>query len=110
VKAVHERYTLILVTDELSPVRRLQVSRQSLRRAAGAAAFVGLVLVIGLVDYVRLRAQAIEVDSLRAEAVRNWGELAELGSEVGGLAKELERLRELERKVRVIANLPGVMR
>jgi murein DD-endopeptidase MepM/ murein hydrolase activator NlpD len=29
---------------------------------------------------------------------------------VGGLATELERLREFERKVRVIANLPGAMR
>ncbi len=109
-KAVHERYTLILVTDELSPVRRMQVSRQTLRRAAGAALAVAFVLVVGLVDYVRLRAQAVEVDTLRAEAVQNGTQLAELGSEVGGLAKELERLRELERKVRVIANLPGAMR
>ena len=65
---------------------------------------------MGLIDYVRLRAQAVEVDALRAEAVHNGSQLAELGSEVGGLAKELERLRELERKVRVIANLPGAMR
>jgi murein DD-endopeptidase MepM/ murein hydrolase activator NlpD len=109
-KAVHERYTLILVTDELSPVRRLQVSRRSIRRAAGAGLFTALLLTIGLVDWIRLRAQAVEVAVLREEAKRHQGELAELGSEVGGLADELERLRELERKVRVIANLPGAMR
>lgn len=109
-RAVHERYTLILVTDELSPVRRVQVSRTGLRRATGAAIATGLVLAIGLVDYVRLRSDAIEVDTLREEAVRHVGELSALGSEVGGLAEELERLREFERKVRVIANLPGAMR
>jgi hypothetical protein len=88
----------------------MQISRQTIKRALGAAAFAGLVLTIGLVDYVRLRAQAVEVDELRAEAVRNGSDLAALGTEVGGLTQEVERLRELERKVRVIANLPGAMR
>jgi len=110
VKAVHERYTLILVTDELSPVRRMQVSRQTIRRAVGAAIGVALLLTVGLIDYVRLRAHAIELDSLRAEAVRNGGQLVALGDQVTGLVKEVDRLRELERKVRVIANLPGAMR
>ena len=109
-KPIHQRYTLILVTDELSPVRRMQVSRGGLRRAAGAAIAVGLVLAVGLVDYVRLRLDAVDVVALQAEAVRQQGELVALGGEVGGLASELERLRELERKVRVIANLPGAMR
>ena len=109
-KPIHQRYTLILVTDELSPVRRMQVSRNGLRRVAGAAIAAGLLLAIGLVDYVRLRISAVDVVSLRAEASRQRGELVTLGGEVGGLALELERLRELERKVRVIANLPGAMR
>jgi murein DD-endopeptidase MepM/ murein hydrolase activator NlpD len=110
VKAVHERYTLILVTDELSPVRRVQVSRRSIKRALGAAAFAALLLLVGMIDWVRLRAEAVEVAVLREEAKRHQTELTTLGSEVGGLSDELERLRELERKVRVIANLPGAMR
>jgi len=109
-KAVHERFTLILVTDELSPVRRMQLSRQNLRRAAVAAGAALLLLAVGFIDYVRLRSDAVEVSVLREEAVRHRGELATLGSEVGNLSDELERLRELERKVRVIANLPGAMR
>jgi len=109
-KPVHQRYTLILVTDELSPVRRVQVSRSGLRRAVGAAIGAGLVLSIGLIDYVRLRSDAVDLVALRAEAARHQTELSTLGGEVGGLASELERLRELERKVRVIANLPGAMR
>jgi murein DD-endopeptidase MepM/ murein hydrolase activator NlpD len=109
-KAVHERYTLILVTDELSPVRRLQISRRTIQRALGGAALAALILTAGLIDWIRLRAEAVEVTVLREESKRHQGELAELGSEVGGLSQELERLRELERKVRVIANLPGAMR
>jgi murein DD-endopeptidase MepM/ murein hydrolase activator NlpD len=110
VKPIHQRYTLILVTDELSPVRRMHVSRRGLRRVVGAALASGLALAVGLVDYVRLRASAIDVVSLRADTLRQQSDLVALGGEVGDLASELERLRELERKVRVIANLPGAMR
>jgi murein DD-endopeptidase MepM/ murein hydrolase activator NlpD len=110
VKAVHQRYTLILVTDELSPVRRMQISRTGVRRGLGAAIAAGLVLAIGLVDYVRLRKDAVDVAALRIESQRHQGELTALGSTVGEIANELERLQEFERKVRVIANLPGAMR
>ena len=109
-KAVHERYTLILVTDELSPVRRVQLSRRSLRRAAGAALVASAVLALGAADYVRLRRERVDIAALRAEALRHGGELSTLGSELGGISQELERVRELERKVRVIANLPTAMR
>ena len=109
-KAVHERYTLILVTDELSPVRRVQLSRRGLRRAAAAALLASAVLALGMVDYVRLRRERVDVAALRALAQRHGGELSTLGSELGGISQELERVRELERKVRVIANLPMAMR
>ena len=47
-KPIHQRYTLILVTDELSPVRRMQVSRSGLRRVAGAAIAAALVIAVGI--------------------------------------------------------------
>jgi murein DD-endopeptidase MepM/ murein hydrolase activator NlpD len=50
------------------------------------------------------------MDRLEREAIESFRSVTSRGSEIGGLAKELERLRELERKVRVIANLPGAMR
>lgn len=109
-KAIHQRYTLILVTDELSPVRRMQVSRGGVRRVVGTAIVLAVLIAVGLVDYVRLRLDAVDVVALRAETTRQHAELVSLGGEVGGISLELDRLRELERKVRVIANLPGAMR
>jgi murein DD-endopeptidase MepM/ murein hydrolase activator NlpD len=110
VKAIHQRYTLILVTDELSPVRRMQVSRNGIRRVVGTAIALAVLIAVGLVDYVRLRVDAVDVVALRAETGRQHAELVSLGGEVGSISLELDRLRELERKVRVIANLPGAMR
>src|SRR5262245_3532803 len=88
----------------------MQLTRRSLRRAAGGALVAAAMLLIGVVDYVRLRSERVDVELLRAESLRHGGELSTLGDEVSGIARELERVQELERKVRVIANLPAAVR
>ncbi|MDX1650838.1 MAG: hypothetical protein R3263_13380, partial [Myxococcota bacterium] len=104
------RFTVILVPDETTDqVRRYRVSRHWLPRAAVAAG-VAVVLVAALVfDYVRLRRDAVEVEALRAESAAHQQDLERLGAQVGALEAEFGRLQELERKVRVIANLPGAI-
>ncbi len=108
-KAQHDEMNLILVTDELSPVRRFSLTRQRIQAAAIGAGALVLLLSIGIVDYVRLRINAVDVDALRAQTVEQQAELADLAGQVGTLSFEFDQLRELERKVRVIANLPGAV-
>jgi murein DD-endopeptidase MepM/ murein hydrolase activator NlpD len=108
-KAEHHEYNLILVSDEKSPVRRFTLTRKRIHQAMLGAGALALVTCIGLVDYVRLRIDAVDVAALRAQTVGQQDELAGLTTEVDGLKSEFAALRELERKVRVIANLPGAV-
>jgi murein DD-endopeptidase MepM/ murein hydrolase activator NlpD len=102
--------TLLVMAGETSPVRRLRVKRAWFKQAAIAG---GLTIAamggIGI-DYVRLRLDAVDVESMRAETSRRRAELEALKAEIGGLSQQFEAIRELERKVRVIANLPAAMR
>lgn len=102
--------TLLVMTGETSPVRRLRIRRAWFQQAAIGA---GLALVafggVGI-DYVRLRRDAIDVDRMRAEAARQHDELEALRGQVTGISQQFEEIRELERKVRVIANLPDSVR
>lgn len=108
-KAQHNDYNLILVSDELSPVRRFRLTRKRIRTVGIAAGALLVVVALGFVDYVRLRIDAVDVVGLRETTAIQQGELTELASQVGELSVEFGRLRELERKVRVIANLPGAV-
>ncbi len=108
-KAQHQAYNLILVSDEKSPVRRFTLTHQRIRQVVVGSAALVLVLCIGLIDYVRLRIDAVDVVALRSRTVEQQEQLAGLASEVGTLKSEFDALRELERKVRVIANLPGAV-
>jgi murein DD-endopeptidase MepM/ murein hydrolase activator NlpD len=104
-----DRVTLILVPDECSPVRRFQVPRALLRYGVWGVA-LGLVLgTAGFADWVRLRFEAFDVAALRAKTAEDQEQLAGLARDLRGLEDQLGRLLELERKVRVIADLPAAL-
>ena len=102
-----ERYSLIVVTDETSPIRRFDVRKDFVRRAALGAAIAACLLLIGGVDYVRVRADQGELKQLRAENAEQRAQVERFGVTLNEVETSLSRLRDFERKVRIIANLPG---
>lgn len=101
------QFTVMVVGDERSPVRRFQVSRRRIQHALLAAALVAAMLLAGTWDYWRLRAGAGELATLRVETQEQREQLDAIQESLVSAKAELERVRELERKVRIIANLPG---
>lgn len=100
-------YTLMLVGDERSPVRRFHLPAQILKRVTIGAAITVLVGFVGFWDYWRLRADNAELDSLRIESAEQREQLQLFEQTIEQVESELTRVKELERKVRIIANLPG---
>lgn len=104
------KWTLIVMPHSTARPRRIQVPRAWVRRGAWAAALGAVAIAAIGVDWVRLRMDAVDVDELRAQAARQERELQTLESTVAVLEESLGELRGFERKVRVIADLPGAMR
>jgi murein DD-endopeptidase MepM/ murein hydrolase activator NlpD len=102
-----QRYSLIVVTDETQPIRRFDVARRTLVRAAQGLGLAALLLAFGLVDYVRVRMNHAELLRLRVETAEQRAKIESFDSTVAGVEQRLMRLAEFERKVRTIANLPG---
>jgi hypothetical protein len=103
------RLTVIVVPDEASAVRRYQIPRRLVEYAPWAAVVIAVLLVAGSIDYVRLRLNAVDVGRLRVKTAQHRGELDTLAGGLASLEEEFGRLWEFERKVRVIADLPGAM-
>ncbi len=102
-----DTYSLIVVADETQPVRRFELRKVLLKRAAiGAAVFV-LALVGLTVDYVRMRIDNRELAGLRTETIERRAKVAEFEKQLDAVDGRLAKLTELERKIRIIANLPG---
>lgn len=102
-----DTFSLIVVTDETAPVRRFEIRKVLVKRwlwGAGIFAFLFLVLCV---DYVRVRVDNRELDGLRAETIERREQVTAFQDTLHSVDAQLARLLEFERKVRIIANLPG---
>jgi murein DD-endopeptidase MepM/ murein hydrolase activator NlpD len=104
-----DRVQVIVVPDETSAVRRYQVPRRLVEYGPWTAVVIAVLVVAGSIDYLRLRWNAVDVGRLRQQTAQHRGEIDTLAGELASLEEEFGRLWEFERKVRVIADLPGAM-
>ena len=102
-----EYYSLMLVVDAASPVRRFRIAKATIRRVLIGFGAVAALFAVGLWDYTRLRADNVELGSLRVEVAEQREQIQSFEKTLSGANAELDQVRELERKIRIIANLPG---
>jgi hypothetical protein len=102
-----DSYTLIWVRDARSRPVQFSIPKLRLKQAAIAAAVVGVIGLVLVWDYWRLRADNSELNDLRVEAFEQREQIALFRDRLEQVDGQLERVTELERKVRIIANLPG---
>jgi murein DD-endopeptidase MepM/ murein hydrolase activator NlpD len=102
-----ERYSLIVMTGDTSPIRRIDLRKDRVRQAIWTAGIAAFVLLVGLVDYVRVRIEHVELAGLRVETREQREQITRFETTLANVDADLKRLQEFERKVRIIANLPG---
>lgn len=78
-----------------------------MKRLAAGAGVVALLCVLATWDYWRKWADNLELDGLRIEAAEQREQIASFQRTLADAEAELARVKDLERKVRIIANLPG---
>lgn len=104
-----DKLTLIVVPDETARVRRIQIPKSWIRRAAWAGALVALAVLVTFGDWVRLRIDSVDVELMREQTAADERNLLDLAGQLQGLEQQLLQLREFERKVRLIADLPSAI-
>jgi murein DD-endopeptidase MepM/ murein hydrolase activator NlpD len=102
-----KHYTLMLVGDETSPIRRIQLSDVTLKKMACGLGFAALIFLVGTWDYYRTKTDNAELAELRVQSVEHTAEMDRVRTALDEMTNKMAVVRELERKVRIIANLPG---
>jgi len=102
-----DSYKLIWVRDARSRPVQLSIPKDRVKKAAIAAVAIALLGIAGIWDYWRLRADNAELADLRIEAFEQREQIARFTNRLEQVDSQLTRVADLERKVRIIANLPG---
>jgi murein DD-endopeptidase MepM/ murein hydrolase activator NlpD len=94
-------YTVLILPDATSPARKLHVTWSVITAVSSVLAIAVLAFGFILYQYVSLNVRMLELRQLRQEA----GDRNVLVAKVNQLEGELSRLRDLDRKLRVVAGL-----
>lgn len=94
-------YTVLILPDATSPARKLHITRSVLTVVSSVMALSLLAFGFFLYQYVTLNVRMLELRRLRQEV----GDRNQLTVKVNQLESELSRLRDLDRKLRVVAGL-----
>jgi murein DD-endopeptidase MepM/ murein hydrolase activator NlpD len=102
-----DRYSIIVVAEETAPVRRFEIRKDLVRRLVWVAGGLALLLTACLADYIYVRIAHAELNRLRVEVAEQQGQIDSFDATLNGVRSTLANIGEFERKVRIIANLPG---
>lgn len=102
-----DRYSIIVVAEETAPVRRFEIRKDLVRRLLWCAGVAAVLLTVCLGDYIRVRIAHAELGRLRVEVAEQRGQIESFDTTLNGVRSTLAKIGEFERKVRIIANLPG---
>ena len=102
-----DRYSIIVVAEETAPVRRFEIRKDLVRRLVWCAGAAAVLLIVCLGDYIRVRIAHSELGRLRVEVAEQRDQIESFAATLNGVRSTLANIGEFERKVRIIANLPG---
>jgi murein DD-endopeptidase MepM/ murein hydrolase activator NlpD len=102
-----DSYSIIVVAEETAPVRRFEIRKDLVRRLVWVAGGLALLLTACLADYIYVRIAHAELNRLRVEVAEQQGQIDSFDATLNGVRSTLANIGEFERKVRIIANLPG---
>ena len=86
-------------------IRRLRIKKETLRMAAYLLVFFQFAITFFFCDYVQVRKKTFLLSRLRQESQIQKSHINLFSTRIDELEKKLSRLKEIDQKIRVIANL-----
>ncbi len=99
-------YFNILVLDHTPfGIRSLRVQKETFKILFGLLLFFQLSITFFLCDYIQVKKKQFSLDQLRQESQIQRSQIQLFSAKVEELEKKLSKLKGLDRKIRLIANL-----
>ena len=100
-----KKTTILFLPRGLNKVRKITISRKAISTFAFLIAMIigGIIWLIN--DYQKIKLQMPELHSLKKENKTQKTQIIALSKKINKINQEMTRLREFERKVRVMTNL-----
>ena len=100
-----EHYSILIFGPKTSRSRHLKIRKKTFKIALYLFAFALLSTTFFFCDYIQVKKKAFELSRLREEAQAQKSQLHFFSSRIEDLEKQLSKLKDFDKKIRIIANL-----
>jgi murein DD-endopeptidase MepM/ murein hydrolase activator NlpD len=100
-----EYYNILIFGHKTSKTRPLRIHKKTFKIALYLSAFTLLLTTFFFCDYIQVKRKAFELNRLRQEAQTQRTQIQFFSARIEGLEKQLSKLKDFDRKIRIIANL-----
>ncbi|MCX8118548.1 MAG: M23 family metallopeptidase [Desulfobacterota bacterium] len=100
-----DHITILVFGHKTSKTRHLKIRRKTIKVGLYLTAFFFLSLTFFFCDYIQVKKKAFEVARLREQAEVQRSQIYFFSSKIEELEKQVSRLKDIDRKIRIIANL-----
>jgi murein DD-endopeptidase MepM/ murein hydrolase activator NlpD len=100
-----EYFNILIFGHKTSRTRHLRIHRKTFKIVLYLFAFSLLLTTFFFCDYIQVRKKAFELNGLRQEAQTQKSQIQFFSARIEDLEKQLSKLKDFDRKIRIIANL-----
>lgn len=100
-----EYFNILIFGHKTSKSRHFKISKKTFKITFYIITFIILSTVFFLCDYIQLKRKTIELSRLKEETEVQRSKIHFFSSKIEDLEKQLSRLKEFDRRLRIIANL-----
>ena len=102
-----EFFNVLIFGHKASKTRHLKFHKKTVKVALCLLAFALLSTIFFFYDYIQVRKKAFELNRLREEAQTQKSQIHFFSARIEDLESQLSKLKEFDKKIRIIANLEG---
>jgi len=98
-------FNILIFGQKTSKTRNLRVHKKTFKVGLYLLAFCVLLTIFFFCDYIQVRKKSFELAQLRYETEEQRTKIHFFSSKIEDLEKQLARLKDFDKKIRIIANL-----
>lgn len=100
-----ESITILIFGHKTSKTRHLKIRKKTIKIGLYLSAFALLSVTFFFCDYIQVKKKAYEVARLREQTEAQRSQIHFFSSKIEELEKQVSRLKDFDKKIRIIANL-----
>ncbi len=102
-----EYFNILIFGHKAAKTRHLKIRKKTVKISFYLAAFALLSTTFFFCDYIQVKKKAFELSRLRQETQNQRSQIQFFSARIEDLEKQLSKLKDFDKKIRIIANLEG---